>query len=181
MGERSHTRSSSSNLNPGQGEDDAAQHFSTASDDVSDGCTGWRQRPNATPGIRTKSAHRDEQSRNKWRFKSTNLRCTTCQIWSSHFCYCMHTSCTCFCLLLAFREDFSLKQLCWEPRKCTAAGGSISESSKRRKKAAAMTRNWIMTPLRKGDRLFRSPLQHTLNTATHQAVYTTKTTDSRMV
>lgn len=155
--EKDHTHGNSNNLNPGEGKDDAVQHFSTASYEVSDGCIGWCQRPNATPGIWTKSAHWDKQSRNKWRIKSTNPWYTTCQLWASHFCHCIHISCTYSCLLLAFREDFSLNKLCREPRKCMVAGGSTSQSSKRRKKAAAVMRNW-MRPLRKGDRLFKSHL-----------------------
>lgn len=178
--EKDHTHGNSNNFNPGEGKDDAMQHFSTASDGVSDGCIGWCQRPNATLGIWTKSVHWDKQSRNKWHIKSTSLWYTSCHLWASHFCHCVYISCTYSCLLLAFREDYSLNQLCPEPHKCMVAGGSTSQSSKRRKKAAAMMKNW-MRPLRKGDRLFKSHLQHTLNTATRQNVYTPKDTDSKMI
>lgn len=105
---------------------------------------------------------------------------TTCQLWASHFCHCIHTSCSYSCLLLAFREDFSLNQRCWEPCNCTVAGGSTSQCSKRKKKAAAVTRNWIWDLSERATGC-SSHIFNTLNTGTHQAVYTPKDTDSRMI
>lgn len=79
--------------------------LSTASDEVCDGCTGWCQRPNTTPGTWTKSVHWDKQSGYKWHFKSTNQWHTTCQLWASHFCHCIPTSCSYSSLLFASWED----------------------------------------------------------------------------
>lgn len=79
--------------------------FSTASGEVCDGCTGLCQRPNTTPGTWTKSVHWDKQSGYKWHFKSTNQWHTTCQLWASHFCHYIPTSCSYSSLLFASWED----------------------------------------------------------------------------
>lgn len=91
--------------NSGEGKGNTVQHFSTASDEDHGGCTGWCQRPNATPGTGTKSVHWDKHSGYKWHFKSTNQWHTTCQLWASHVCHCIPTSCSYSCLLFASWED----------------------------------------------------------------------------